>query len=381
MAGEVLQVLSKLDSGGAEKLVISWNSQKIYGAPFTFMLDTPQSYSGHYDGVISNQGSNVYRVSKFKGYNLINYLIDWIKFFNSDVGKNIKIVHGHVGSSAIIYLTVARLYGKKTIAHSHNIYSPSINLKEIAYRILSFPVRFIADKFVGPSKMALQSRFGFKTAQNELKSKVLYNAFQIDDFIYSSNCRVSVREEFGLTEDTILVGTVGRLVTQKNHVKFLNILSGLQKKYHDKKIVGIIVGSGPLETNLKKYANELNANVIFQRSVHNIQDYYSAFDIFLLTSYMEGLGNVLIEAQMSGLQVISTNRIPLEAHISENLKELSIQYSDEVWIKHISSIISNLESFKKSRFEESHKVIINNEQYDIERAATTLTNFYQDLLK
>ena len=53
--------------------------------------------------------------------------------------------------------------------------------------------------------------------------------------------------------------------------------------------------------------NNLNKKVIFAKDIKNVSKYYKAADLFVLTSIYEGFGNVLVEAGMFKIPIISTN--------------------------------------------------------------------------
>ena len=70
----------------------------------------------------------------------------------------------------------------------------------------------------------------------------------------------------------------------------------------------IIVGDGPLRLDAEGYAQRLgiDGKVLFTGLSDEVGFWLSAFDIFLLLSRFEGLPNVLIEAQFSGVPVVTT---------------------------------------------------------------------------
>jgi glycosyltransferase involved in cell wall biosynthesis len=112
---------------------------------------------------------------------------------------------------------------------------------------------------------------------------------------------------------------VGRLVAQKN----LNFLLGIAAEVikQDSKFFFDIVGDGPLREDLQlKCINmELQNNVIFHGEIPNseLPKFYQNSDLFILTSYYEGFGRVLIEAGAYNLPVLST-RITGPEDIIEN---------------------------------------------------------------
>ncbi len=74
----------------------------------------------------------------------------------------------------------------------------------------------------------------------------------------------------------------------------------------------VIVGKGKEEEKLKKLVKELNMenSVIFEGWIHDpgtMASYYKTCDCFLLTSWYEGYGMTLVEAQAGGAKIVSTD--------------------------------------------------------------------------
>lgn len=99
--------------------------------------------------------------------------------------------------------------------------------------------------------------------------------------------------------------TVGSLKPQKNQCLLLNALAKLSHK----KARLLLVGKGSEEAALRRLVDSLGiANrVVFAGFVQDPRPYYSAADLFVLSSNYEGFGNVIVEALSCGTPVVSTD--------------------------------------------------------------------------
>lgn len=106
----------------------------------------------------------------------------------------------------------------------------------------------------------------------------------------------------------IKILTVARLVPVKNLKCAIYAISKVVKKYPNTEYT--IVGDGPLHKKLENLVKNLslqhNVNLVGLKTQETIIDFYKNSHIFLLTSNMEGLAVVLLEAQAMGLPIIAT---------------------------------------------------------------------------
>ena len=152
-----------------------------------------------------------------------------------------------------------------------------------------------ADIVITPSKHLSKVVENWGVQPNKLI--IIYNGTQIvNDDVSNTN------------KGTVNLITVGRLAPWKNIdtiIKSVNLL-----KQHDMKFKLFIVGSGPLESELKKLVSDLNlsSEVIFtgQKKYTELTKYYENSNIYIQASGYEGLPHVLLEAINYDLSVIST---------------------------------------------------------------------------
>ena len=128
--------------------------------------------------------------------------------------------------------------------------------------------------------------------------KVIYNGTKISNKL----------SELKVNEKIIKFITVGRLASWKNIDSIIKSMSILRNQNIDFEL--LIVGSGPLESDLKNLVKELKLEkqVIFtgQKTATQLSDYYKKSEIYIQASGYEGLPHVLLEAINYNLTLIST---------------------------------------------------------------------------
>ena len=152
-----------------------------------------------------------------------------------------------------------------------------------------------ADIVITPSKHLSKVVENWGVQPNKLT--IIYNGTKIlNDDISKTN------------QETVNLITVGRLAPWKNIDSIIESVNLL--KQYDIKFKLFIVGSGPLESELKKLVSDLNlsSEVIFtgQKKYTELTEYYKNSNIYIQASGYEGLPHVLLEAINYDLSVIST---------------------------------------------------------------------------
>jgi len=116
----------------------------------------------------------------------------------------------------------------------------------------------------------------------------------------------AVRQQL-VEEGQVLVGTVGRMISAKNHLRLLTAFAQLKDEYPDARLV--YVGDGPerdkLEAQIK--ALSLNEIVTLTGTRSDVPQIFKALDIFVLSSDREGHPLTALEAQSAGTPAVLTN--------------------------------------------------------------------------
>ncbi len=116
-----------------------------------------------------------------------------------------------------------------------------------------------------------------------------------------------IRARVGATPDTILVGSVGRLVEQKDYPTQLRAFAIAAKR--DPRLRMVLAGDGPLKTEIEALANELGIAGRMHLLGHwvRVPALLKALDVFVLASKFEPYGVALLEAKCAGSSIVATN--------------------------------------------------------------------------
>ncbi len=118
--------------------------------------------------------------------------------------------------------------------------------------------------------------------------------------------RDHVRAQLGLDARTFAVGNVAALAPHKAQSDLLRAAARVLAKRSDVRV--FMVGEGALRAELEALARALgiSEHVVFTGFRADALDLLRAFDIFVMSSYLEGLGTSIMDAQALGVPVVAT---------------------------------------------------------------------------
>lgn len=351
----VLHVITGMGSGGAESFIMNmYRNIDRNKVQFDFLLRSNQMI---YGDDLNEMGSNVYVTASLPKHYIKNYF-QTVQFFNE---HKYDIIHVH--ANALIYvsaLAIAKRAGVKCrIMHSHSnsLFFP-----------ITKPIHFLNKKRIGRlathffacSDSAGKWMFGDKYT-------VIKNGIDIERFSYNPESRNRIRQEFGISEDSFVLGHVGHLSSVKNQRFAIEVLSEIHKT--NKKSYLVLVGEGDIEDELKNFAAQKNVGdyVIFTGSRNDVYDILSAYDLFVFPSLFEGLGISILEALANGLVCVCSEAVPIDSFPAESIHQLSLESGAPKW----SELILNLDY---SRIDVIAKLI--ELGFDSKSQAKELQDFY-----
>ena len=290
--------------------------------------------------------------------------------------NNYKIVHSHISTLSVFPLRIAKKAGVPIrIAHSHSTSNKKEWKRNLIKNILRPFSKLYANQFFACSELSGRWLFGAKAFKNG-KIKIINNAIDLEKFKFNKEKRNEIRKKLKMDKNIILVGHIGRFVTQKNHEFLIDVFNEIIKKRKqenfDSKL--ILIGQGNLKENIIEKIKYLGLQdyVIFTGQTTNVSDYYNAMDIFVLPSLYEGLPVVGIEAQANGLLCEFSTDMTKETKVLNTTKSISLKETPEIWAEMILEDYNNFK--RKDMFEEMTR---NN--FNIIEEAKKLEKYYINL--
>lgn len=285
-----------------------------------------------------------------------------------------QIVHSHINALSVFPLFAAKCAKVPVrVAHSHSTTNKREWKKNILKQILRPFSKIFANNYFCCSELAGRWLFGNRT-YDKGQVYLLKNAIETDKFIYNEQLRKKKRAALNISENTLVIGHIGRFVAQKNHTFLLDVFCEFQK--NNKNSLLLLVGQGPLLEEMKEKAAalEITDHIMFLGQREDVHELYQVMDLFLLPSLYEGLGMVLIEAQVAGLPCLASENVPTEVQISNQVTFLPLGYLEE-WSRKILKEKENLSTNQRTGISDLKNLIC----YDINVQVTTLERFYKNM--
>lgn len=341
----VMQVVGVMNRGGAEVMVMDIYRKISEDINFNFLINyKPKAgiVNGQFDSDILDLGAKINHIGAQWDIGPIKYIKEF-KRICTEVGTP-DIIHIHMNAKSGLICLAARLAGiKKIIVHSHgelklDFRSLKGSLSSVELILQRLLINSLGTDFWGCSDKAIKSLFSNSIINSE-KSKLIKNAIDVDKFILRRNYKdINLKNSLKKTSDTIIIGTVGRVVRRKNLKFIIEILNILKNNDCNFKFinVGKVDDSDYMrEVNSLVDKFDLHDNFLQYGLTDDVPKAMSIFDVFLSPAKNEAFGIVAIEAQAMGIPCLLSTGFPEAVDVNLGLTTFISGYKPEVWADQI----------------------------------------------
>lgn len=196
-------------------------------------------------------------------------------------------------------------------------------LSKYSYKILNEAkiITAVSTEYVNQSKI-------LKRYINKIK--IIPNGINLSEYSIHFS-KIEARRKLNLPDDAKIILFVGGLVEHKNPHILLRAMPIIQKSIPNAKL--IIAGEGLMRDKLKRLSQKLDVNndVRFTGSVMGNEKllYYKSADVFVLPSFSECFGLVLLEASAFGLPLVVSSLEAFKAVVEDRYNGLFTKTGDE----------------------------------------------------
>jgi L-malate glycosyltransferase len=294
---KILHIIKSLGRGGAEMLLPEtlkihdtsrFEFHTIYFLPWKNQIVEPIESAGG-------------KVTCFSASNNIKLLLQYPKVIEYCQHHNIDVIHCHLpwagflGRLVFDKTKIPVVYTEHNMQERYHVATKKIN--QFTFNSQSL-VLGVSEDVSNSIKKNINPKISVRT---------LLNGVNTESFRKNSNLGNKTREELGIPEDALVIGNVAVFRFQKRLMEWLQIFKEIEAK--SSHVYGIIVGAGPLEKEIKAEIKKLKLEkkVFLPGLKTDVKPYFSAMDIFMMSSSFEGLPIALLEAMSMECAIVSTD--------------------------------------------------------------------------
>lgn len=293
---KILHVIKSLGRGGAELLL-----------PESLKLHNKEKYEFHYiyflpwkDQVVDELKQAGGIVSCLNASGNIQILFSFSKLAAYIKRYEIELVHCHLPITGIVGRIIHQVTNTPVVYTEHNkqerYHWVTRNLNRLSFNYQTTAIAVSLDV-----KMSIDNYIHPKIEVNTIFNGINTGVFKREE--KSSNL---IREKYNIPQDALVIGTVAVFRFQKRMLEWLEVFSDVVKKYP--KIYALLVGHGPYLEEMKRTIEALGIgnNTILTGLQSDVKPFYSAMDIFMMTSIYEGMPVALLEAMSMECAIVTT---------------------------------------------------------------------------
>jgi glycosyltransferase involved in cell wall biosynthesis len=341
MLNKICIVLQDLNSGGAQKILHKYALyESLNNTDVTIVL------LHNCDRIELSSNIKYIYLNKSR---IIFSLYDLYQFFKVNNFNHVISTLKHI-SIIVEIIKIIGQFNFKHISRVANVYSKELETSAFLNRfIFKFLILFThrsINKFICVSECVANDLYKFNLG---VKSKTIYNpidSLKIDSLLFETSEDCQTDFEYFIF--------IGRLSFQKNLFFLIDSYNAFLKTASINYKL-IVIGDGPDLISLKQYVLNLNLEeqVVFLGFRENPYKYLAKSKLLLLTSFFEGLPNVLIEALYLNVPIVSINCDygPSEIITSSRIGELVNEFDVEVFASAINKVLNNYNNYQANEYD------------------------------
>jgi glycosyltransferase involved in cell wall biosynthesis len=286
----IMHVVQSINCGGQEKMIVSLAERQLAAGMLSSIcvLEGP----GELTAEAEQKKIPLYYLRKRPGLKL------GLPFRLSALLKEqrIRVMHAHNMGPALYGIVAARLAGVPASVLTRHSRDPK-KWNALLWRMIDAVVAISKDT---------EEAFRKHNSISPEKLHVICNGVDSPAFTRSPADISRLKAQLGIGVGEMVIGTVGRLCPEKDHIGLLQAYKLVLQSCSQTKL--LIVGGGGLQGELEecRLQNRLVENVILTGFRNDVRELLQCMDVFVMSSISEGMSIALLEAMANGIPAVVT---------------------------------------------------------------------------
>jgi L-malate glycosyltransferase len=208
--------------------------------------------------------------------------------------------------------------------------------------------------------------------------QVIHSSIELSRFGSVGDHRAAVRGELGLPPGAPVVAQVAALAWHKGQKDLLAAMPLLRARHPQARLV--FVGAGDEEEPLRAQARALGieAQVVFTGARQDIPRLLTAFNVFCMPSYLEGLCNAVLEAFAMRVPVVASTAGGLPEIVRHEETGLLVPPHDPPALAAALGRLLEEPALASRLAEAAHRLVL--DQFGVERMVARTAALYEEVL-
>ena len=365
---KILHIIKSLGRGGAEMLLPE--TMKLHDkSKFEFHTIYFLPWKNQMVEALESAGG---RVTCFSASNNIKLMQQFSKVIEYCNTNEIDLIHCHLpwagflGRLVFARINIPVVYTEHNMQERYHIATKKINQFTFNSQSLALGV---SEDVSNSIKKNINPKIPVRTLLNGANTI----SFRRDPILGSK-----IKEDLGIPENALIIGNVAVFRFQKRLIEWLQVFKDIESK--NPNVYGIIVGAGPLEEEIKTelIKLKLEKKVFFPGLKTDVKPYFSAMDIFMMSSSFEGLPIALLEAMSMECAIVSTNAGGIKEVIRDKQDGLICKVEEWKKLSDLCQVLiddpEKLNNFKKAARERAV------DSFSLKRMVDSLEEIYKSLI-
>jgi glycosyltransferase involved in cell wall biosynthesis len=387
---KVLRIINRFNLGGITYNV-SYLSKYMPSEFETLLIGGPEE-AGEESSLYIPESLGLKPQIVFEMRRSVNPLQDYYAYKKiKQIIKTFKpdIVHTHASKAGAIGRLAAFHCRVPVVVHTfhghvfHGYFSP---LKTYVFKVIERLLAKKSNAIVAISEIQKKELGEKHKICDPKKITVIPLGFDLERFTQNKSLnRIFFRNKYGLLENDLALGIIGRLAPIKNHFLFIDAVEFVLRNT-TRNIKALIIGDGETKSALTAYieakkmtwANgaEAKAVFIFTSWIREVDLALAGLDLLCLSSTNEGTPVSLIEAQAAGKFIVSTNVGGIKDILNPACGLLSELGDVEAYKKNMLTAVSNFETLSANAGVASEEVV---KKFSYKRLCADMAELYGKL--